>query len=167
MYDLELQKLYIGVLLTNSDIFTRVRSVTKSEHFDPRIRKAVQEIIDYSDKYSGLPDPEYLKSKTGIEIKVPTKTDFAIEQWFMEEYPKFCLHKALENAVVKSSEYLGSEDYGAIENLIKGAMQTRLIEDHGLPYHENVKQRLQNILDRSGNITTCFDALDTVVGKAR
>lgn len=165
MYDLEMQKLYLGVLLSNSDIFTRVRSVTKSEHFDPRIRKAVNEIIEYSDKYSGLPDPEYLKSKTGIEIKVPSKTDFAIEKWFMEEYPKFCLHKALENAVVKSSEYLGTEDYGAIENLIKEAMQTRLIEDHGLPYHENVKQRLQNILDRSGNITTCFDALDRVVGK--
>jgi len=165
MYDLDMQKLYLGVLLSSPDLFTRVRSITKPEHFDPRIKKAVEEMVEYSDKYSGVPDPEYLKSKTGVEIRVPSKTDYAIEKWFIEEYPKFCLHKALENAVVQSSDYLGSQNYEAIENLIKEAMQTRLIEDHGLPYHENVKERLQNILDRSGNISTCFDALDRVVGK--
>lgn len=165
MYDLEMQKLYLGVLLSDNELFTRVRPITKVEHFDGKLKKAVSEILEYADKYSGVPDPELIKSKTGVELPVPAKIDYSIEKWFIDDYPKFCLHKALETAVVKSSDLLGSEDYGQIENLIKAAMQTRLVEDYGLNYHENAKERLKNILDRSGNITTCFDALDHVVGK--
>jgi len=165
MYDLEMQKLYLGVLLSDNELFTRVRPITKVEHFDGKLKKAVTEILDYADKYSGVPDPELIKSKTGVELPVPAKIDYSIEKWFIDDYPKFCLHKALETAVVKSSDLLGSEDYGQIENLIKTAMQTRLVEDYGLNYHENAKLRLKNILDRSGNISTCFDALDHVVGK--
>lgn len=165
MYDLEVQKLYLSVLLSDNELFTRVRTITNVEHYDNRLKKAVSEMLAYADNYSGVPDPAYIKSKTGIEISVPNEIDFAIQKWFMDEYPKFCLHKALELAVVESSNLLRTEEYGEIENIIKTAMQTRLVEDYGLNYHVGVKERLQSILDRSGNISTCFDALDHVVGK--
>lgn len=165
MYDEDLQKLYLSVLIADNELFTRVRTITKPEHFSRRLTKVANEIVEYSDKYNGMPDTDYLFSKTGIEIKRPQKLDDSVRDWFIDEYPKFCLHKALENAVVNSSELLVDQDYGAIEEIIKNAMQTRLIEDYGLTYDFDVKKRLTNILERSGNITTCFDALDHVVGR--
>lgn len=165
MYDVDHQKLYIGVLLADPDLFVRVRSVTKTKFFSPELKRVVKEILDYNDEFNGLPDPEYLYSKTKVEIKVPSKIDDAIRAWFIKEYPKFCLHKALSLAVVESSEMLESESYEEIEVAIKDALQTRLVSDYGLDYDGDPKERLRNILERSGNITTGYKALDHIIGK--
>lgn len=165
MYDLDTQKLYIAILLANTELFIRTNTLIKEDFFDTRLKKSVNAIMEYYEKYNGTPNSDFIKTKTGLDINVPDKVDSAIESWFMDEFPKFCLHKALENAVIESSKFLADQDYDQIEKNITAAMQTRLVEDYGLNYHENAKERLKSILERSGNVSSGFEALDEVVGK--
>ncbi|ASV44170.1 DNA primase-helicase subunit [Salicola phage SCTP-2] len=165
MYDTNIQKLYLGVMLSDGDLLTKVKSITKPNLFSRELQKVVSEVLSYVDEYDGIPDPTYIETKTNVEIKVPNKIDDSIRDWFYDEYPKFCLHKALEEAVIKSTELIESEDYDGVEQLIKQAQETRLVKDYGLDYSDNPKERLQAIKDRSGNISTGFESLDDVVGK--
>ena len=165
MYDVQHQKLYLGVLLSDGDLFSTVRNITKPNLFSRELQKTVTEIVNYVDQYNGIPDPTYIETKTGVELKVPNSIDDSIREWFIDEYPKFCLHKALEEAVVKSTELIENEDYDGVEHVIKQAQETRLVQDYGLDYADDPKERLRSILERSGNISTGFQSLDNIVGK--
>ena len=63
--------------------------------------------------------------------------------WFMDEFETFCRHKALEKAILDSTDLLEQKDYGSVEAMIKEASSVGLVSDFGLDYYENPKKRLQ------------------------
>lgn len=165
MYDTDTQLLYLAVFLAKPELYTTMKSVHKPEFFNPTIKKAAQFIDEYYEDYSSLPDKLLIKTKTTVDVPGLGDVDHAAEQWFMKEYPKFCLHKSLENAIYQSNEELENQNYEAVENIIQKAYEVRLGFDYGINYDEDPKARLQNILDRSGNITSGFETIDRKLGK--
>lgn len=164
-YNTDIQYYYISVLLNHPESFTKMKRIINPDHFDGELKKAMTEIVDYSNKYNGLPKPEYLNAKLNEYQFKQVDIDFGVEKWIFDEYPKFAKHKAIEEAVIKSSELLGEKKYEVIEGLIKDAMRVRLSLDFGIDYTGDPKERLVNILNRSGNISSGFQGLDNVVGK--
>lgn len=164
-YNSETQKLYISVLLANPHLYTTVKSITKPEYFNDEVRGAIQYIEDYNENYSSLPDNIMVKTKTGIDVPKLEKTDDAIDKWFLDEYPVFCRHKALENAIYASNEKIENGEYDVVEEYIKEASSVRLMTDWGLNYSSNVKERLENILKRTGNMSTGLSSIDETTGK--
>lgn len=165
MYDTDTQLLYLAVFLAKPELYTTMKSVHKPEFFNPTIKKAAQFIDEYYEDYSSLPDKLLIKTKTTVDVPGLGDVDHAAEQWFMKEYPKFCLHKSLENAIYQSNEELENQNYEAVEAIIQKAYEVRLGFDYGINYDEDPKARLQNILDRSGNITSGFETIDRKLGK--
>ena len=81
-------------------------------------------------------------------------------EWFLKEFEIFCRHKALESAIIESTDLLEKQDYGTVENKIKDASQVGLVKDLGLDYFENPKERLQWIKDQSGAVSTGWKGID-------
>lgn len=164
-YNTDMQQLYITVLLSHPETFTKMKRIVNPDHFDGELKKAVTEILEYSNQYHGLPSVEYINAKLS-EYKFKTVTiDYGIERWIFNEYPKFAKHKAIEDAVIKASALITEKKYEDIEALIKEAMKVRLSMDFGLNLTEAPKENLENILKRSGTISSGFKGLDEVVGK--
>jgi len=78
----------------------------------------------------------------------------------MDEFETFCRHKALEKAILDSTDLLENKDYGSVEALIKEATGVGLVSDFGLDYYENPKERLQWIKDQAGAISTGWKNFD-------
>lgn len=165
MYDTNTQLLYLAVLLAKPDLYTTMKSIHKPEFYNPTVKKAASYIDEYYDEFSSLPDKLLIKTKTTVDVPHLPEVDFAAEQWFMKEYPKFCLHKSLENAIYQSNEELESGNYDVVEKIIQQAYEVRLGFDYGINYDEDPKGRLQNILERSGNISSGFETVDRKLGK--
>ena len=49
-----------------------------------------------------------------------------IKTWFIDEFEKFCRHKALEGAIPTSTDLIEKSNYGAVEKIIKDAVQIGL-----------------------------------------
>ena len=81
-------------------------------------------------------------------------------EWFMNEFETFCRHKALEKAIIESTDLLENQDYGTVENKIKDASQVGLVKDLGIEYFENPKERLQWIKDQAGAVSTGWKGID-------
>ena len=165
MYNTDTQLLYLAVLLAKPELYTIMKTVHKPNFYNPTIKRAVEYIDEYYDEYSSLPDKLLIKTKTSIDIPHLPDVDFAAEQWFMKEYPKFCLHKSLENAIYESNEEVEKENYDVVEQIIQKAFEVRLGFDYGINYDEDPSARLKNILERSGNITSGFETIDRKLGK--
>jgi replicative DNA helicase len=78
----------------------------------------------------------------------------------MDEFETFCRHKALEKAILDSTDLLESKDYGTVEVKIKEASQIGLVKDLGLDYYDNPKERLEWIKNQAGAISTGWQAMD-------
>ena len=68
-YSLDLQTLFVQFMVTNPELYTRVRGIIKPEYFDRGIRPVVKQLVDYSEEYSTLPDPVMIKAETGHSIE--------------------------------------------------------------------------------------------------
>lgn len=165
MYNTDTQLLYLAVFLAKPELYTTMKKVHKPNFYNPTIKKAADYIDEYYEEYSALPDKLLIQTKTSVEVPHLPEVDFAAEQWFMKEYPKFCLHKSLEQAIYESNEELENQNYDVVEQIIQQAYEVRLGFDYGIDYDEDPKARLQNILDRSGNISTGFETIDRKIGK--
>lgn len=164
-YDTELQKLFLSILLSDSDLYIKTKNITKPDFFSNEIRPIIETIQEYETKYNGLPTPNVIRAETGIEVST-TEIKTPEKKWFLEEYPRFCRRMAASNAIMESSLYIKEERYEEMEKLIEDAMKVRLTQDFGLDYSESPKERLLNIKNRSGNISNGFEGLDKAVGKA-
>lgn len=165
MYNAQTQTLYLSVFLAEHELYTKMKRVHKADHYSPTVKKAVKYIDEYYDEYSSLPDHAMVLAKTGVEIPKIDNIDHGIESWFTAEYPKFSLHKSLELALYKADEEVQNENYDAMEHIINSAYDVRLAFDYGIVYDEDPAQRLKDISELFGNISTGYQGIDGTVGK--
>jgi replicative DNA helicase len=158
-YSLDLQTLFVQFMVTNPELYTRVRGIIKPEYFDRGIRPVVKQLVDYSEEYSTLPDIVMIKAETGHSIE---KLDNIAqhEEWFVDEFETFCRHKAIEKAIIDSADLLESGKYGEVETRIKEAVQTGLARSLGTDYYADPRGVLERMKDNNGQITTGWKALD-------
>jgi archaellum biogenesis ATPase FlaH len=81
-------------------------------------------------------------------------------EWFMDEFEQFTQHKALERAIIASADLLEKNDYGAVEVLIKEAVQIGLARDMGTDYFADPRGRLMGIKDKNGQVSTGWPSMD-------
>ena len=96
-YTLDLQKLFIEFMVKDSDLFVRVNG-NRAQYFDKNVRKAVSFIKEHANEYGAI-TLEQIKATTGIELENVSDIDDRHKTWFIDEFEKFCRHKALEGAI--------------------------------------------------------------------
>ena len=159
-YGEDIQELFLRFLVTDPDVFVRVNNIVQPYMFNRKYREAVEFLKDHANKYASIPTLEQLEAVNGIELKPVEDVHESHMNWFMDEFETFCRHKALEKAILDSTDLLEQHDYGSVEALIKEASGVGLVSDFGLDYYENPKERLQWIKDQAGAISTGWKMFD-------
>jgi len=159
-YNEETQELFLKFLISDPDLFARCQNIVKPEYFNLKYRKAVNLFISHSTDFNSIPTPEQVSAASGVQLDIIPNVTPDHHDWFLKEFETFCRHKALEKAIIESTDLLENQDYGTVENKIKDASQVGLVKDLGLDYFENPKERLQWIKDQSGAISTGWKGID-------
>lgn len=163
-YTDDLQKLYIEFLLAEKDLFVRCNAITNSKYFSRRFQPVMDFIQEHVDGYGDLPTHEQIGAKTSQKFDdITNKVTDDHKKWFMDEYEKFCRHKALEGAILQSAEKLERNEYGSVEKLIKDAVSIGLAKDFGLNYWDDPAGRIQTIKDNRGQNSTGWESLDNIL----
>lgn len=159
-YNTELQQLYLEFLVSDHELFVRCNSILDESYFDRKLRDSVKFVREYADQYGSVPELNQIKAKTGLELQNIGKASVEHRKWFLDDFERFCRHKALEAAILKSTDKLERKEYGAVEELIRAAVQIGLAKELGTNYWENPAERLQRIMEKKGGTTTGWRDID-------
>ena len=156
----DLQKLFLGFLISDKDLYVRVQSLVVPTYFNNKFRPAVALINEHSEKYSSLPTVEQIKAKTGIEVELDTNITARHKEWFLDEFQDFVKFKALEQAILASADDIERGEYYSVEKRVKEASEVGLTKSLGTDYFEDPLKRLQTLKDNNGQISTGWTAID-------
>ena len=159
-YNIDVQTLFLRMMVTNAELYTRVMNIMNSENFDRRLRPVAEFIIDHTAKYNVMPEPIQIKATTGISIDNIEELDQGHYDWFLEEFEQFTKRQELERAILKSADHLEKGEYGPVEKLIKDAVQISLQKDMGTDYFADPRGRLMALKSNNGQNSTGWPTLD-------
>ena len=159
-YNIEVQKLFLEMMVTNAELYTRVMNITNAENFDRRLRPVAEFIIDHTKKYNVMPEPIQIKAVTDVDIEPIPELDEGHYNWFLEEFEQFTKRQELERAILKSADHLEKGEYGPVEKLIKDAVQISLQKDMGTDYFADPRARLMALKSSNGQNSTGWPTLD-------
>ena len=159
-YTEDMQKLYVEFLLSDSELYARCQAIIDSEYFDRKFRKSVKFIQEHVDKYTTVPTVDQLKANTGVEFTLVKDVDERHQDWFLDDFEQFCKHKALANAILGSTDLLEENQFGAVEKIIKDAVQVGLAKNLGTDYYNEPADRLRNLKSKNGGTSTGWTTMD-------
>ena len=159
-YNIELQRLYLEFLVSDHELFVRCNSILDDVYFDRGVRESVKFVREYANEYGAVPEIMQIKAKTGLDLQDIGKAGSDHRKWFLDDFEKFCRHKALERAILASTDKLEKKEYGAVEELIKNAVQIGLAKELGTNYWEDPAARLQRIMEKKGGTSTGWTTVD-------
>lgn len=159
-YGYELQKLFLDFLVSNRDLAARCQNVLNGAYFDRRLRVAAEFIKSYMLEHGNIPDIVQVLAVSGVELTDIGDKATEHATWFLDEFEGFARHKALEGAILTSADLLDKSQYGAVERLIKEAVQVGLPKTFGTNYFENPRERLESLKNSNGQLSTGWRTLD-------
>jgi archaellum biogenesis ATPase FlaH len=160
-YTLELQKLFVEFLAQDQELFVRVNNILSSDYFERSLRKGVEFIRMHANDYGALPTIPQITAASGLELAgLGDKVDDRHKDWFIDEFEQFCKHKALEGAILKSTDLLEKGEFGAVEKMIKEAVQIGLAKHLGTNYWESPSERIERVRNARGGTSTGWKDID-------
>ena len=128
-YNDEVQNLFLQFLISEPDLFARSMAILDPVHFSRKFRPTVEFLKSHSEKHNTLPMLEQIQAVGGTKLVPIENVTPEHQDWFLNEFETFCKHKALEKAIIDSTEDLENKNYGAVEDRIKKATQIGLVKD--------------------------------------
>ena len=159
-YDLNIQKLYLEMMLADAETFVRCQSIFDHALFDRKLQEPAEFINTYVETFNVLPTYEIVNAATNSSFKQPENLKEQNFDWLLVEFETFTRHKGLERAILESADMLEKGDYGSVEDKIKKAVQIGLQKDMGTDYFANPRARLSKIKDKNGQLSTGWKAVD-------
>ena len=159
-YNIEVQKYFLRLMVTNSELYTRVMNIMNPDNFDKSLKPIAQFIKEHSQKYNSIPDSTQIQATTGIAIDIIDELDEGHNEWFLDEFEAFTRRQELERAILKSSDLLEKGEYDPVEKLIKDAVQISLQRDMGMDYFADPRGRLMQLKSNNGQNSTGWPSMD-------
>jgi hypothetical protein len=162
-YSVEIQRLFLEIIMQDAQSFVRVQNIYNSENFDRSLRSAAKFIQEHADKHKTLPDRKQVRAVTSVGLEeIPDLNDGHLD-WFMEEFEGFTRRQELERAILKSADLLEKGNFDPVEKLIKDAVQISLTKDLGTDYFDDPRARLMALKNNNGQNSTGWPALDRLL----
>jgi KaiC/GvpD/RAD55 family RecA-like ATPase len=163
-FNTDVQILFLRMMVTNPELYTRVMNIVNPKNFDRSVRPAAEFIVEHAQKYNILPEPTQIKATTGISIDIiPELDNEGHTEFFLNEFENFTKRQELERAILKAAELLEKGEYDPVEKLIKDAVQISLQRDLGTDYFANPKERLDKYFNQGGQVSTGWPQLDKLM----
>ena len=162
-YTPEVQKLFLRMMMTNAELYTRVMNIMNSENFDKSLRPVADMFKEHTDRYKVLPDVTQVKAMTGVDIEpIPDLSD-GHNEWFFDAFESFTKRQELERAILKAADLLEKGDFSPVEKLIKDAVQISLQRDMGTDYFFDPKGRINKYFNAGGQVSTGWPQMDRIL----
>jgi KaiC/GvpD/RAD55 family RecA-like ATPase len=163
-FNTEVQTLFLRMMVTNSDLYTRVMNIMNPQNFDRNIRPVAEFMVEHAQKYNILPEPVQIKAATGVEIeRIADMDSHGHTEFFLAEFENFTKRQELERAILKAAELLEKGEYDPVEKLVKDAVQISLQRDMGTNYFGDPKERLNKYFNQGGQVSTGWPQLDKIM----
>ena len=162
-YSVDLQRLFLEIMLTDALSFIRVQNIYNPENFDRSLREAAKFIAEHTQRHGVLPKVEQVQAVAGVDIKIVPELDQGHLDWFMTEFESFTRRQELERAILKSADLLEKGEYNPVEKLIKEAVQISLTRDMGTDYWANPGDRINRYFNSGGQVSTGWPQLDKIL----
>ena len=159
-YGYDIQKIYLEMMMSDAESFIRCQSIFDHTLFDRRLQDAASYINKYVDDNRIMPTFDMVNAATHSELKHPGDLQENHFDWLLNDFETFTRHKGLERAILESADMLGKGEYGAVEDLVKKAVQIGLNKDMGTDYFADPRSRLMKIKDKNGQVSTGWKTLD-------
>jgi len=69
-YNSDVQLLFLRMMCTNSELYTRVMNIMNPNNFDRKLKPVAEFIVEHSKKYNVMPDSSQIVAATGTEVEV-------------------------------------------------------------------------------------------------
>ena len=162
-YSLDLQKLFIEMMMQDATAYVRIQNIYNPENFDRSLREAARFIKEHTDQHRTMPTVDQVKAVTGIELKNVPDLNESHYEWFMTEFEGFTKKQELERAILKAADMLEKGDFNPVEKLIKDAVQISLTKDMGTDYFADPKLRLEKYYSSGGQVSTGWPQMDKLL----
>lgn len=161
--EIEKQRMLVGYLLSDQDLFATCHSIVRPSYFDPSVKKVVKFSQEYFDKYKNLPSLDIIKAETGVGFEKRSLTKAEVK-YAADQVEQFCKNQAMAEVILGAPKLLQEGDFGKIEMNMKAAVGVSLNRDLGTDYFNNPEARLKKLLDSSRLISTGWKEVDEVLG---
>jgi KaiC/GvpD/RAD55 family RecA-like ATPase len=161
-YSVDMQKLFLEVMMSDAQCYVRVQNIYNPANFDKTLASAAKFIQEYSQKYTNLPDLKQISATSNVNLTKVEVTD-DITSWFMDEFEKFTKRKELERAILKSADLLEKGTFESVEKIIKDAVQISLTKDLGMDFWANPEGMLERYFDNGGQVSTGWPQMDKLL----
>jgi len=162
-YGLDVQRLFLEMMLEDAQSYVRVQNIYNPENFDRSLRSAAEFIKQHSDKHKTMPDRTQISAVTGIRLDPVPDLNEGHFEWFMTEFEAFTKRQELERAILKAADMLEKGDFDPVEKLIKDAVQISLTKDMGTDYWADPKARINKYFNSGGQVSTGWPQLDRLL----
>jgi len=162
-YNIEVQKLFLEMMLEDAQSYVRVQNIYNPENFDKKLRPAAEFIKEHSAKYNTLPDKTQITAACGVTLSQVPELNEGHFEWFMSEFEAFTKRQELERAILKSADLLEKGEFEPVEKLIKDAVQISLTKDMGTDYFADPKTRIEKYFNSGGQVSTGWPQLDRLL----
>lgn len=162
-YSVDLQKLFLEIMLTDAQSFVRVQNIYNPDNFDRSLRECAKFLAAHSDQYKTLPTYDQIRAVTGVDLKpVPEISDNHLD-WFMNEFESFTKRQELERAILKAADMIEKGEFDPVEKLIKDAVQISLTKDMGTDYWSSPGERINKYFNSGGQVSTGWPQMDRLL----
>jgi len=162
-YGLDVQRLFLEMMLQDAESYVRVQNIYNPENFDRNLRPAAKFIAEHSDQHKTLPTVEQISASTGVQLQSVPDLNEGHFEWFMSEFESFTRRQELERAILKSADLLEKGEYDPVEKLIKDAVQISLTKDMGTDYWSDPKARINKYFNSGGQVSTGWPQMDKIL----
>ena len=162
-YTLEVQQLFLEMMLEDAQSYVRVQNIYNPQNFDRSLRPVAEFIKEHSDKFSTLPDRAQIAAATGIKLNPVPDLNEGHYDWFMQEFESFTKRQELERAILKSADLLEKGEFEPVEKLIKDAVQISLTKDLGTDFWHDPEGMFAKYFDNGGQVSTGWPQLDKLL----
>ena len=163
-YGLDIQKLFLEIMLSDAVLFTRLQNIYNPENFDRSLKSAAKFIEEHADQYKTLPTIDQITATTGIKLSIPLDLNDGHYEWALTEFEAFTKKQELERAILKSADLLeNGNEFGQIEKLIKDAVQISLTKDMGTDYFADPAARINKYFNSGGQVSTGWPQVDKLL----
>jgi replicative DNA helicase len=162
-YGIEIQKLFLEMMISDAESFVRVQNIYNPENFDRSVRAAAEFVKTHFEEHGSLPVLAQINAATGSKLtELPDLPDGNLN-WFLEEFESFTKRQELERAILKSADLLEKGDFAPVEKLIKDAVQISLQKDMGTDYFADPRARNDKYFNSGGQVSTGWPSLDRIL----
>jgi hypothetical protein len=159
-YSDDVQRMLIGVLLSDEEVFSRCVNILQPKFFVNKYRPIIKFMLEFSDKYRALPTPEQIQAQFHHTFERMDKLSVQLQQAFLDQIEEFCKNRALADAVLSATDLIAKGNYAEVEKRVKDAILIGLNSNIGIQYFEDPRSRLMKIKNSNGQIKTGWESLD-------